>query len=165
MLKERQSVCSRSLLRVSVLLEKGHVTFDCQVRDISSSGAKLEIDPRFIHTSSLDVAKRRLPLRYPMAKGKMRRRALQMNLGPRGMVPRAHHEDVGPTEEARKLKEKAAAALSLAEMQTAGNDRACLIILASIWFETADQRRGKDHQRRKTVHDLLDVIHGGDTRT
>ena len=60
MLKERHSVRSKSLLRASVLLEKGHVAFDCLVRDISSSGAKLEIDPRFILPQhfELDVPQR-----------------------------------------------------------------------------------------------------------
>ena len=51
-------------------------------------------------------------------------------------------------------------------MEAVRNDRAFLIVLASIWFETTDQleQRGKDHQRRKTLRDLIDVMHGGDTR-
>ena len=42
-------------------------------------------------------------------------------------------------DEAKKLRERAAAALNLAKMEAVKDHRASLIVLASIWIETAKQ--------------------------
>ncbi|MBV9430203.1 MAG: PilZ domain-containing protein [Hyphomicrobiales bacterium] len=44
MLKERHSVRSKSLLRATIRFYNRNVTFDCLVRDISPTGAKLEFE-------------------------------------------------------------------------------------------------------------------------
>ena len=60
MFKDRQSIRSKSLLRARILLHNRQVTFDCVVRDISSRGAKLEMDPSFVLAQEfeLDVPQR-----------------------------------------------------------------------------------------------------------
>ncbi|MBV8799455.1 MAG: PilZ domain-containing protein [Alphaproteobacteria bacterium] len=59
--KERHSVRSKSLLKATIRFPNRQVILGCVVRDISSSGAKLELDPTFVLPSEfeLDVPQRR----------------------------------------------------------------------------------------------------------
>ena len=66
--------------------------------------------------------------------------------------------------EANKLRERAAAALSLAKMEQVKDQRAPLIVLASIWIETAERMERQGRKTRKTVRDLYEVLEGSDAR-
>ena len=65
-------------------------------------------------------------------------------------------------DETKKLRERAASALSLAKMGPAKDQRASLIVLASIWIETAEQLEQKARRGRKTVSDLMEVLQSAD---
>jgi hypothetical protein len=67
-------------------------------------------------------------------------------------------------EEPQKLRERAARALSLTKMEPVKDHRAPLIVLASIWLETAEQLERRKRQGRKTVHDLMAVINSADNQ-
>lgn len=56
MLKERHSVRSRSLLRATIRFYNRNVTMDCLVRDISPTGAKLELDGASVLPREFELA-------------------------------------------------------------------------------------------------------------
>jgi len=58
----------------------------------------------------------------------------------------------------QKLRARAERALSLTKMEGVKDHRASLIILASIWVETAERIERRKLQGRKTVQDLMAVI-------
>jgi len=66
-------------------------------------------------------------------------------------------------DEAKKLRERAAAALNLAKMEAVKDHRASLIVLASIWIETAKQLERQAHRGRPTVRDMVNGCDSGDT--
>ena len=68
-------------------------------------------------------------------------------------------------DEAKKLRERAAAALNLAKMEAVKDHRASLIVLASIWIETAKQLEQQARRGRPTVRDLVNRGDSGDTRS
>ena len=60
MLKERQSARSPSLLRATIRFYNRNLTFDCIVRNISPTGARLEVDAAYVlpHEFELDLPQR-----------------------------------------------------------------------------------------------------------
>jgi hypothetical protein len=68
-------------------------------------------------------------------------------------------------EEPQKLRARAESALSLTKMEAVKDHRASLIMLASIWIETAERIERKKRQGRKTVTDLMALIGSADART
>ena len=67
-------------------------------------------------------------------------------------------------EEPQKLRARAERALSLTKMEAVKDHRASLIMLASIWIETAELIERKKRQGRKTDCDLMAVIGSADAR-
>ena len=68
-------------------------------------------------------------------------------------------------DEARRLRERATAALNLAKLEEVKEQRASLIVLASLWLETAEQLERQQRKARKTVSDLFELIESADTRS
>jgi len=68
-------------------------------------------------------------------------------------------------DEARRLRERATAALNLAQLEEVKEQRASLIVLASIWLEAAEQLERQQRKGRKTVGDLFELIESADTRS
>ena len=60
MLKERQSARSRSLLKATVRFYNRNLTFDCIVRNISPTGARLDVDAAYVlpNEFELDIPQR-----------------------------------------------------------------------------------------------------------
>jgi PilZ domain len=65
MLKERHSVRSRSLLRATIRFYNRNVTMDCLVRDISPTGAKLELEGASILPREFELAVPQRSAVYP----------------------------------------------------------------------------------------------------
>jgi len=68
-------------------------------------------------------------------------------------------------DEAKTLRERAGAALNLAKLAEVKEQRASLIVLASIWLETAEQLERQQRKGRKTVSDLFGLIENTDARS
>ena len=68
-------------------------------------------------------------------------------------------------DEAKRLRERATAALDLAKLEEVKEQRASLIVFASIWLETAEQLERRGRKGRKTVGDLFDLIESTDTQS
>ena len=68
-------------------------------------------------------------------------------------------------DEAKRLRVRAVAALNLAKLEEVKDQRASLIVLASIWLETAEQLERQQRKGRKTVSDLFQLIESADTQS